>query len=78
MKKNFIKSVFEWVKGLFKKSKKKSLVQLYEESNPIINHRKTTGRGQYFKNNRKRTTGRTLQYIHMANGRTKVLRHETV
>jgi hypothetical protein len=62
----------EWMKGIFTK---KSILELPVET-PVIH--KKRGRGEFFKNNRKRTKGRNMQYIEMADGSTRLIRHEAL
>jgi len=71
-----MKSIFRRIKEAFSKKEKPVVIANKVESQPF--RLKKKGRGAYFHNNRKRTAGRTLQYIQLANGRTKVIRHETV
>ena len=73
-----MKNLFAKIASWFKKPEKKSLREMYKEthSDPIKEHK--IGRGAYFNNNRKRTKGRNLQYVAMSNGRTRVIRHETI
>lgn len=73
-----IKSVFQRIKDAFKGNKtfKPSIINSSISSSPP--KIKRPGRGAYFHNNRKRTRGRNIQYVLMPNGRTKVIRHETI
>jgi len=69
------KNLFSKIKELFQKEQP---TKAERNELPTASPFKKKGRGAYFHNNRKRTRGRTLQYIQLADGRTKVIRHETV
>lgn len=73
-----MKNIFSKIASWFKKPEKKSLREMYKESHPEPVKEHNIGRGAYFHNNRKRTKGRNLQYVAMPDGRTKVIRHETI
>ena len=72
-----IKSILARIKEAFggQVHKPEVLNENFSTASPSI---KRVGRGAYFTNNRKRTRGRNVQYVLMTNGRTKVIRHETM
>lgn len=71
-----MKSIFKRIKEAFSKKEKPVVIANKIESQPFRIKKK--GRGAYYKNNRRRTAGRTLQCIQLADGRTRFIRHETV
>ena len=71
-----MKSIFKRIKEAFSKKEKPLVIANKIEAQPF--RLKKKGRGAYFRNNRKRTAGRNLQYILMPNGRTRVIKHETI
>ena len=71
-----MKSIFKRIKEAFSKKEKPAVIANKIESQPF--RLKKKGRGAYFTNNRKRTKGRNLQYVLMPNGRTRVIKHETI
>jgi hypothetical protein len=73
MKKNLFKSAWEWFKRLFSGKQKLTPDILNQD---VFVKTKRIGRGAYFKNNRRRTRGRNIQYIPMKNGSTRIIRHE--
>ena len=74
-----MKNLISKIKSWFTKPEKKSLKELYKESHPEpVKPIKREGRGAYFHNNRKRTAGRNIQYVQLANGNTRLIRHETI
>ena len=72
-----IKSIFKRIAEAFKRKPNKPSVitEGISTAPPSI---KKIGSGAYFKNNRKRTKGRNVQYVHLSNGKTKLIRHETI
>jgi hypothetical protein len=76
MKTNFITKAWEWVKNLFKKKTHHLTAEILDT--PVFNKTGRPERGAYFHNNRKRTRGRNIQYVAMPNGKTKLIRHETI
>ena len=74
-----MKNLISKIRNFFnKKPEKKTLRELYNETHPEPKKLHKPGRGPYFSNNRKRTNGRNIQYVAMPDGRTRVIRHETV
>lgn len=71
-----MKNLFAKIASWFKKPQVKEAAHNAIASTPI--KVKKPGRGAYFHNNRKRTRGRNTQYVLMPNGRTRVIRHETI
>lgn len=76
MKNNILSSVWNWVSNIFRR-KEKHLTDEVSEL-PMFSKTKRPGRGAYFTNNRKSTRGRNIQYVSLPNGRTKLIRHETI
>lgn len=72
-----IRSIFSRIKEAFKGKVHKPGV-LNENISTAAPSIKRPGRGAYFHNNRKRTRGRNVQYVFMANGHSKLIRHETI
>jgi hypothetical protein len=73
-----MKKIIEKILNWFRRSKKKTLAEMYQDAHPEPIKSFKPGRGLYFKNNRKRTRGRNIQYIQLANGGTRVIKHETL
>lgn len=74
-----MKKLIEKIKGWFnKRPEKNTFHELYHEAHPEPIKAFKPGRGPYFNNNRKRTRGRNIQYVPMADGSTRVIKHETV
>ena len=73
-----IRSTFERVKRAFKGNQRFKPTVIDGEVSAAPPKIMRPGRGAYFHNNRKRTKGRNLQYAAMPNGRTRVIRHETI
>jgi len=71
------RSIFARIKEAFKGKIHKPEV-LNEGLSTAAPSIKRPGRGAYFRNNRRRTKGRNVQYVFMANGRTRLIRHETI
>lgn len=76
MKTNIFKFVVNYFKKFFAKTKKEIAKEIQEQP-AIFESPKRLGKGQHFHNNRKRTKGRNVQYVHLTNGKTKLLRLET-
>lgn len=76
MKTNFITKAWEWIKNLFKKRGHHITAEILDT--PVFNKSGRPGRGAYFTNNRKHTRGRNIQYVQLSNGKTKLIRHETI
>jgi len=72
-----IASIFSRIKQAFrgKVDKPEVITEAISTAAPKI---KKPGRGAYFKNNRKRTKGRNVQYVIMPSGHTRLIRHETI
>lgn len=72
-----IKSIFTRIKEAFGRTLHKPEV-LNDSLSTAAPSIKRIGRGAYFTNNRKRTKGRNVQYVQLPNGRTRLIRHETI
>ena len=71
-------TVFQRIKDAFKGNARFKPSVIDGEISAMPPRIKRPGRGAYFHNNRKRTAGRNVQYIQLANGNTKLIRHETI
>jgi hypothetical protein len=77
--KNFFKSLWNWFKNLF--TKKVGSLELEDVDDHYLFHKSHSGeRGKdkpgAFKNNRKRSAARRVQYVFLKDGTTKRIFHE--
>lgn len=80
--KNIFKIFWHWLKSLFSSKVEPVPVTKYKqrgmEDHTFLSHTGERGRDQTgaFKNNRKPTRGRYVQFIPLRDGTTKLIRHE--
>lgn len=73
-----MKNLISKIKNWFKKAEPKTKAEFHNPITAAPVKIKKQGRGAYFKNNRRTTRGRNIQYVALPDGRTRVIRHETV